>query len=338
MSRLVVSPSPHISEGEDISTVMFDVILALVPAMLVSVYVFGLNALFVIAVTAGSAMLFEYVTRRLLKRQTTIRDYSALLTGIILALNLPPSIPWWTAVAGSFVAIVIAKELAGGLGHNIFNPAAVGRAFLHVSWGVAMGAYLVPLWWQKTGSGFFDFAYLKFNEGVASVATLGSGAVDSITGATPLQLIKPSLDLPGEASISALFFGNVGGSLGETSAFALLIGGLYLIWRKRIDWRVPAVFIGTVALLSLILGGNPLYHVLAGGVMLGAFFMLTDYVTAPITPIGRMIFAAGAGVLTVLMRFYGGFPEGVVYAILFMNALVPLIDRYIKNTAFGRVE
>jgi len=335
MKPLIVSTSPHIARADTVNTVMRDVIIALTPAMLYSVYVFGMNALFILAATAGSAMLFEWVSRRLMNRPVNLGDMSAILTGLLLAMNLPPSIPWWIAVAGSFVAIVIAKELAGGLGHNIFNPALVGRAFVHISWSGAMAVYLVPYWWREAG-GFFSFATMHFNDSVPALMS-GGTVLDTVSGATPLMIVKPSLESTEVVpALSDLFLGGIGGSLGETSALALLIGGLYLIWRDRIDWRVPATFIATVGLFSLILGADPFYHILAGGVMLGAFFMLTDYVTAPVTPVGRIVFAAGAGILTVLMRQVGGFPEGVAYAILFMNALVPLIDKWIKTSALGR--
>lgn len=309
---LVVSSSPHMHSAGDVSTAMRDVCIALIPALLASLYFFGISAALVIITCIVAAAASEIIAQRIMKREVSVRDYSAVITGTLLAFCLPPSLPLWMAAIGSIVAIVIGKQLFGGLGHNIFNPALVGRAFLLASWPLAMTTWTAPL--------------------------------DTVTTATPMGMLKDVTvqHLPGLAN---LFFGNVGGSLGETSAIALLIGGLYLLYRGHIDWRIPGTYIGTVFVLTAIIGAikgfglwYPLYHILGGGLMLGAFFMATDWVTSPITKKGRIIFGLGCGLITVLIRIKGGYPEGVCYSILLMNMVTPLIDRYTKSRIFGGVK
>jgi len=290
---------------------MLDVLIALIPASLAGVYFFGLDAALTIIVCVVSCVLFEYLTRKLLKRSNTISDLSAAVTGLLLALNLPPVIPKWMAVVGSFFAIVVIKQLFGGIGQNFINPALGARVFMLVAYGTKMTRWTAPR---------------------------GVVASDAISAATPLGILKEGGELPGYLD---MFIGKIGGSLGETSALALIIGGLYLLIRKVISWEIPVIYIGTVALLSWILGpdgfmtGDPLFHVLAGGLLIGAIFMATDYTTSPMTKKGAVIYAFGCGLLTVIFRLYTNMPEGVSYAIMLMNVAVPLIDRYTAPKPFG---
>ena len=331
---LLVTASPHIYDPNTVKRAMLDVIIALLPAALLSVYLFGLNALLILIIAPVAAVASEIFVRRSIGRPMVYRDLSAVVAGVILALNLPAGVPWWMPAVGAFVAVAFAKELLGGIGMNMFNPALVGRAFLHVSWSIPMTTWLVPFWWKDTG--FFDLATTQIRGHDVTISSLQGGELDGATGATPLALIRPAFstgeELPGHFE---MFLGNTGGSLGETSALALLLGGLYLLWRSQIDWRIPVSVIGGVAVMALLVGGNPLFHILAGGVFLGAFFMATDWVTSPVTKLGRVIFGVGIGVMTVLIRTYGGFPEGVCYAILLMNGLVPLIDQYTRPRPLG---
>lgn len=320
-NMLIVSSSPHIRSNQSVKRIMLDVIIALVPAMIGSVYFFGLNALKLILVSVASALFFEAVTQKMLKKEVTINDYSAVITGILLAFNLPANAPWWIAVFGTAFAIIIVKQLFGGLGSNFMNPALAARAVLLASWPNVMSNYVLP-------------------------------GVDALTGATPLAIMKYGA---GDASASAtvaqaadampsildMFIGNVGGAIGETSALLLLIGGVYLIVRKVIDWQTPVVYIGTTAVVLLLLGVNTtdlVYHVLGGGLFLGAFFMATDYASGSVTPRGKIIFALGAGLLTALIRVKGGYPEGVSYSILLMNVVAPIIDKYTAPKVFGRAK
>ena len=303
---LVAATSPHIRHRISVSRIMFIVVIALLLPTIGGVYYFGLEALYVILTTVITAQLTEYIIKRLRKKEFVL-DGSAIVTGLLLGLILPPLAPkfLWMAALGSVIAIGIAKEAFGGLGHNIFNPALVGRAFMSASfsgvmtrWAVARGA-----------------------------------EADAFTGATPL---KDSFIEPGTSAVyKALFMGNVGGSIGETSALLILIGGLILILLSVINWRIPLFYIGTVFAFAGIFGGDPLKHILAGGLFLGAFFMATDYVTAPLTDRGKIVFAIGAGILTVCIRKFAGMPEGVCFSILLMNAVTPLIDRYTLPTPFG---
>jgi electron transport complex protein RnfD len=332
-----ISPPPHIKEKIATPQAMYDVVIALIPAFLVAIYFFGLNAIITVAVAVIFACLSEIGARKLFGKKPSLGDGSAIVTGVLLAFTLPPTTPWWMVVVGSFVAIVIAKEVFGGLGANIFNPALIGRAFLMASWTVPMTTWVKPLWWEATS--FADILYGKLDTGFRlSSLTSGTLTLDAITSPTPLALVKPGLKIAETLpTYASLFFGNIGGSLGETSALALLIGGLYLLYKGHITWHIPVSYIATVGILMALLGQDPLYHILAGGLILGAFFMATDWVTSPITNRGRVIFGIGAGVLVVAIRLWGGYPEGVAYSILLMNAATPLIDKYVKPRRFGQV-
>jgi electron transport complex protein RnfD len=287
---------------------MYTVVFALLFPTGAGVYFFGYHALSVIAVSIVAATLTEYAVKRLRKR-AFVMDGSAVVTGLLLALILPPMIPLWMAAVGSVFSIAIVKEAFGGLGHNIFNPSLGGRAFLAACFSVKMTTWVLPM-------GF---------------------GTDAVTTATPLS---SSFIWEGDklSLYRDLFLGSIGGSIGETSALLILIGGILLIVLRIISWRIPVAYIGTVAILTLILGDDVIHHLLAGGLMLGAFFMATDYVTSPITEKGRIIFGIGAGILTVVIRHFGGLPEGVCYSILFMNAITPLIDRYVKVRPYGLVK
>jgi len=288
---------------------MLDVIIALLPATAAGIIFFGLRAALVIAVTVAASVLTEYLMRKGLKREQTISDLSAAVTGLLLALNFPPSIPLWIAIVGAVVAIALIKQLFGGLGQNFMNPALGARVILVVAWAKHMTAWTEPL-------------------------------VDAIASATPLSLLK-SADGGYTYSYLDMFIGKIPGCIGETSALAILLGFLYLLIRKVISWHIPVIYTGTVAVLTWILGpdgiftGDPLYHVLAGGLLLGAVFMATDYVTSPMTRKGQIIYALGCGVLTTLFRLYGNMPEGVSFAIVLMNVVTPLIDRHTIPVAFG---
>ncbi|MCD8234926.1 MAG: RnfABCDGE type electron transport complex subunit D [Cloacibacillus porcorum] len=302
---LVVSSSPHIHSPLDTRTIMGWVLAALAPAGLAGIYFFGLRAAAVMAVCVVSCVAFEYLWERYTKRTITAGDLSAAVTGLLLAYNLPPTIPFWMAVLGSLFAIIVVKQFFGGLGCNIVNPALAARAMMLTSWPVPMTTW----------------------------------TLDGVSGATPLALIKEgSLDkLP---SLTNLFVGNIGGCIGETSALALLIGFALLLYKDIIKWQVPVIYIAVVAALCTVFGRpvGPVYEILAGGLFLGAIFMATDYTTTPITLRGQMIFAVGCGLLTSLIRTWGGYPEGVSYSILIMNLTVPLIDRVTKPRIFGEVK
>lgn len=322
--NLVVSSSPHIRTATTISSAMRDVLIGLTPALIMSLYYFRLAALGVILVSVLTAVLSEYIFQRLTKQEVTINDYSAAVTGLLLAFTLPPNLPLWMAAVGAVAAIIIAKQIFGGLGNNIFNPALIGRAILVASWPAAMTTWISPI------------------DGVTTATPLGilkqAGnlqAIGDVSGASELIAQLPSL--------TDALLGNVGGSLGETSAIALLIGGLFLIYKGHVDWRIPGTYLGTVFVLTTIIGlatgqgmWYPIFHLLTGGLFLGAFFMATDWVTTPITKKGRVIFGLGCGILTVLIRLKGGYPEGVCYSILLMNCVTPLLDRYTKAKVFGR--
>ena len=302
---LIVSSSPHLHSANKVSTAMRDVCIALLPALVGAVYFFGMAAATVILTCVITALLSEVIAQKIMHREVTISDGSAVITGLLLAFCLPSTIPLWIAAIGSAVAIIIGKQFFGGLGCNIFNPALIGRAFLVASWPVAMTTWVTPL--------------------------------DGVTTATPLGILKEGLSeqLP---SLGQLFMGNVAGCLGETSALALIVGGLYLLYKGHIDWRIPFSYLGTVFVVTAVVGADPFFHLLSGGLMLGAFFMATDWVTSPITKKGRLIFGIGCGLLTVIIRLMGGYPEGVCYSILLMNLATPLIDRYTKARVFGGVK
>ncbi|MGI6407082.1 MAG: RnfABCDGE type electron transport complex subunit D [Syntrophaceticus sp.] len=319
---MIVSSSPHMFADVSVSKIMWTVVIALMPAVIFAVYYFGMPALQTLAVGSLSAVAFEAITQKILKKKITVSDGSAFLCGLLLAMCLPPAVPFFVPIVGSFIAIVVAKHSMGGLGYNIFNPAHIGRAALMVSWPVLMTTWTE----MKT-------------------------PIDTITSATPLNILK----LQGyEALIEtfgsqaelykSLFFGLRNGCIGETSVILLVIGGLYLIYKGYIDWVVPGAMIGTVGILTWIFGtngfltGDPLFHMMAGGLILGAFFMATDMVTTPVTKKGKIIFAVGAGAITVLIRLVGGYPEGVCYSILLMNCVTPLIDRFVQPMQYGRSE
>ena len=310
---LTVSASPHIRCDESISKIMWTVNLTLAPAALFSIYRFGMPALTTMLICIAVAVATEYLILKWREKPVTINDGSAFMTGLLLAMNIPATLPWYMSVFGTVAAIAVAKHTMGGLGYNIFNPALVGRAVLLASWPVAM-----TTWPEMTSK------------------------VDGVTSATPLGILK----LQGYEKLVAvfgdkvemyqsLFIGSRSGSMGETSALLLILGGVYLIYRGYINWQVPVVMIGTVGALTAIFGHDPVLHMMSGGLILGAFFMATDMVTTPITVKGQILFAAGAGALTVLIRLLGGYPEGVCYAILLMNCVTPLIDLWIKPAKFG---
>ena len=294
--NLIVSSAPHVVSPVNTSRIMLDVLIALVPAVAMATFVFGMRALLLTAVCAASCVFFEYAVEKILKRDVTISDLSAAVTGVILSLNLPANLPFWMACVGSFIAIVLVKQLFGGMGQNFANPAITARVALFVGFASAMTNFPLPVAQQTA---------------------------DAITGATPLALFAKGLEVP---SNGAMFFGTIGGSMGETSALALLIGGAYLLFKKVIEPTIPACFIGTVAVMAILTGNDPIFHVCAGGVMLCAIFMATDYVTSPITTKGKVIFGIGCGLLTMIIRLFASYPEGVSFAILIMNILTPHID------------
>jgi len=287
---------------------MLEVLMALAPAAVLAVFFFGVRALWIMLVSIAAAVGTEALIQKLTGRPITISDCSAAITGLLLAFSVPASLPLWMVAIGAAIAIAIGKAVFGGLGHNPFNPALVGRAVLLASWPAQMTAWVEP----------FTF----------------------LTTATPLAALGLE---SAQTSYGALFLGAVPGSLGETSALAIIAGGLYLLWRKIIDWRIPAGYIGTVAIFTWIFGGeglcggDPLFHVLSGAVLLAAFFMATDMVTSPVTKLGRLIMGIGCGLITSVIRLWGAYPEGVTYAVLIMNALTPLIDRYTQPRRFGGV-
>lgn len=302
MEKLIVTPSPHISSSRTTATIMRDVVIALIPALIASVIFFGLRALLVEAVCVISCIAFEYASRRVMKRDNTISDWSAVVTGLLLAFNLPVSIPIWVAIIGCFAAIVIVKQLFGGIGQNFANPAITGRIILFVSFASHMTNWLPPFFYKSD--------------------------VDVVSIATPLTDMA-------SANTLDLFLGNVPGCLGETSALALLLGGIYLVVRRVISPTIPLVYIGTVFVLAFCFGQNPVDQIFAGGLMIGAIFMATDYATSPMTTKGKIIFGFGCGLITICIRVFGNYPEGTSFAILFMNIVCPLIDRYTKSKPFG---
>ncbi|MDI3508143.1 MAG: H+/Na+-translocating ferredoxin:NAD+ oxidoreductase subunit [Clostridiales bacterium] len=325
--QLVVSSSPHVRSESSVSGIMLDVVIALVPAVIAAAIFFGMRALFVIGISIATAVLTEALIQYLMKKPVTINDWSAVVTGLLLAFNLPPTAPWWLAVIGSAFAIAIVKQLFGGLSYNFLNPALAARAFLLASWPVRMTA------WAQPGV-----------DAVTTATPLAQPGVDAVTTATPLAILKGTESAGQLPSLMDMFIGNIGGTIGETSALALLIGAAYLLYKRVINWRIPFVYIATVGVLTWILGpdgaftGQPLYHILCGGLILGAFFMATDYVTSPVTPLGQIIMGLGCGIITVVIRLYGGYPEGVSYSILFMNVAAPLIERYTVPKKFGEVK
>ncbi len=322
--NLAISSSPHAHSGASVRGIMLTVIIALTPALLWGFWMFGWPAVVLTATCVAACVGAEALSRRLMKRNLGIGDGSAVVTGILLAMCLPPSLPLFMAVIGAVVAIVLAKQVFGGLGYNPFNPALVGRVFLTISFPFAM------IQWTAPGPSPTDDTH-------------------AVTAATPLAAWETewsgqenTAGFFEEFPLVNLFFGNQAGSFGEVSAFLLMLGGLFLIWRRCVHWQTPVFYLGTVTLISVILYGidsqrylSPAYHLFSGGLMLGAWFMATDMVTSPVTSRGMMVFGAGCGVLTMVIRVWGGYPEGVSFAILLMNAAVPLINRYTRPRVFG---
>ncbi len=324
---LILSSSPHIKSSETIPSIMFQVCLALLPAVAVGIYSFGAHAAWIILLAIVSALAFEAAAQKMMGRPISIRDGSACVTAILLALNLPPTSPWWLVLIGSFFAIVIGKQIYGGLGHNPFNPALVGRVVLLISFPVQMTMWVFP-------------AHPIFQH-----------VADTLSGATPLGWAKTHLMTHGALpatlpfSLQNIFIGQTGGCIGEISALALLIGGAFLLWRKIIPWIIPFTFIATTFVVTGVFWMfhphqylNPLYHVFSGGLLLGAIFMATDMVTNPVTKLGMFLFGVGCGLLTAIIRLFGGYPEGVSFAILLMNAATPLLDRWTRPKVFGEVQ
>lgn len=312
MKKLIVSSSPHIHDKTTTTDIMRDVLIALVPAAVAGVVLFGLRALLTILVCVASAVLSEFLFNVLCKRPQSIKDLSAAVTGLILALCLPAKTELWQAALGSVFAIIVVKCLFGGIGHNFANPAATARVFLLVAFSASVGGGSVPSL---------------------------SSATDLVASATPLEIIKYGSDaqLP---SVLNMLIGNRMGAIGETCVLALILGGIYLIARKIIHWEIPVIYIGTVFVLSLLIKQDltlALYEVLGGGLVLAAFFMITDYVTTPINKSGKLIFALGCGIITVLIRFWGSYPEGVSFAILLMNIVSPYIEKLCTPKPFGKV-
>lgn len=303
---LTVSQAPHIRSNQSVKKIMLDVIIALIPSMIGSVYFYGIDAIRLILVTVVSAVVFEVLIQKMFKKEIRVNDLSAVVTGILLAFNLPAGAPWWVAVFGAGFAIIIVKELFGGIGSNFMNPALAARAALVASWPGIMSAYINP---------------------------------DGMSSATPLTILKNgSGSLP---SIQRMLIGDIGGVIGETSAILLLIGAAYLIIRQIIDWKIPVIYIITTSIVLVLFGVNAsdiIYHILGGGLILGAFFMATDYSSSPVTPKGRIIFALGCGILTALIRIKSNMPEGVSYAILIMNVASPVIEKWTKPRVFGEVK
>jgi H+/Na+-translocating ferredoxin:NAD+ oxidoreductase subunit D len=318
--QLRASIGPHIKEGETVERIMWTVTASLMPAAVVSVYLFGFPALSLLTVSVVSCVFFEYVAQRMMGAKVTVLDGSALLTGLLLGMNLPAGVPFYLPVVGAAVAILITKQLFGGLGYNIFNPALIGRAFILAAWPRLMTTWPVP-------NTTFSFA-----------------RVDATTAATPLAILKEEgyrallSHFPDKAGMYLqMLLGERGGATGEVCIVALLIGAAYLLYKGYITWHIPVSFIGTVAVLTWIFGGDPVLAMVSGGLVLGAFFMATDYVTAPQLKRAQVAFGIGCGAITVLIRLKGGYPEGVCYAIILMNCFTPLLDRAFQTRKFGEV-
>ena len=319
--KLIASSSPHIRSNESTRTIMMDVIIAMIPALIMSVFVFGFRALALTLVSVAACVFWEWGYRKLLKKPQSIGDLSAVVTGMLLAFVCPPELPWWTLIIGAFFSIVVVKQLYGGIGCNFLNPALAGRAFLLASYATAMTTWAIP----------------RIRPDVTSAAT-------------PLQIMKEGTveaftTLTSNYSVSDMFLGKIGGSLGEVSSLCLLVGGVFLLIRKVISWHTPVAYIGTVAILTLIAApagisgvDYMLYNVFGGGLMLGAIFMATDYATSPVTKPGQLIFGIGCGLLTCFIRRFGSYPEGVCYSILIMNCTTWLLDKYIRPTIYGAVK
>ena len=322
-NKFTVSSSPHIRSNEDTYYIMKQVVFALIPAALAAVYYFRVSALYVMFFCILGTVGSEFLWTKLTKRKTTIGDYSAVVTGLLLAFNVPASLPWWMCILGGVFAIVVVKMVFGGLGNNFVNPALAGRAFLLASFPVAMTA------WTKPG-----------------VNWVSSGSLDAVSTATPLSFLKSGLEgftklKASGVSLVDITVGNIGGCIGETCAILILLGGIYLIYKGIISYIMPVFYLGTIFVLTFLLGGFnfefALFEILTGGVMLGGFFMLTDYTTSPMTKKGQIIYAILAGIIASVIRLYGGYPEGCSYSILLANVAAPLIDKFVNNRVFGEV-
>ena len=319
--KLIASSSPHIRSNENTRSIMLDVIIAMLPALVWAIYNFGFKALISVVVSIVACLFWEWLYRKLLKKPQSIGDLSAVVTGMLLAFVCPPELPWWALIIGAFFSIVVVKQLYGGIGCNFLNPALAGRAFLLASYATAMTSWAIP----------------QIRPDVTSAAT-------------PLQIMKEGTSeafttLLSNYSISDMFLGKIGGSLGEVSSLCLLVGGVFLLIRKVISWHTPVAYIGTVAILTLIAApagisgvDYMLYNVFGGGLMLGAIFMATDYATSPVTKPGQLIFGLGCGLLTCFIRRFGSYPEGVCYSILIMNCTTWLLDKYIRPTIYGALK
>ena len=322
--KLIASSSPHIRSNESTRTIMMDVIIAMIAALIMSVFVFGFRALALTLVSVAACVFWEWGYRKLLKKPQSSGDLSAVVTGMLLAFVCPPTLPYWMIIIGAFFAIVVVKQLFGGIGKNFVNPALAGRAALVASYaGTMSGA------WADPPAGWVPLA----------------GTADVVTAATPLAYKKTGdmAGLTSQYSVTDMFLGNIGGSLGEISALLLIVGGAYLIWRKVISWQTPAAYIATVAVLTVLFpkaGGAEymLYSIFGGGLFLGAFFMATDYATSPVTKKGQLIYGIGCGLFTVFIRYFGSYNEGVCYSIMVMNCCTALIDKYTKPVRFGVVK
>ena len=319
---LTISSSPHIRAGHSTASIMRDVCIALTPALLFSIWLYGFRVLTVTLVSVAACVFFEWAYRRMMKKDNTVRDGSAALTGLLLAMVSPPSVPYWVIVLGGAFAILVVKQLYGGIGKNFLNPALAGRALMMTSWASIMTAWAKPHTWLNIASNY-----------------TAEGALDGITAATPLAALKSGA-IPDQGLLNA-FLGNIGGSIGEASALLLLLGGVYLVARKVISARIPLCFLGTVAVLSFLFprGNDRLgwtaWQLCSGGVMLGAIFMATDYVTSPFTNKGKVLFGCGCGLITAAIRVFGNYAEGVTFAILLMNILVPYINDLTMTKPLG---
>jgi electron transport complex protein RnfD len=330
MSNLIISPSPHQIGSNSVQKLMYGVLIALLPTLFVSIYFFGLGAIVLVLTSVIACIIFEFaISKWILKKQPSIRDGSAAITGLLLAFNLPSNLPVWIIIIGAFVAIAIGKMSFGGLGNNPFNPALVGRVFLLISFPVQMTSWPNP----------------------SPITHKFLGYIDVTTGATPLGVLKETVRNGADVTSTLadkypdymqFLYGNMGGSCGEIAGLAILIGLVYMLWKKIITWHIPGSILGSVILFTGILWlvnpvkfADPLFHLLTGGLLLGAVFMATDYVTSPMSKKGMIIYGLGIGLLTIVIRIWGAFPEGVSFAILIMNAFVPLINIYIKPNRFG---
>lgn len=319
--KLIATSSPHIREKTDTRIIMRDVIVAMLPALVIAVWSWGVRPLIATVVSAAGCVFFEWLYRKILHKSSTIGDLSAVVTGMLIAYVVPAGIPYWMLLVGDFFAIFVVKQLYGGIGKNFLNPALAGRAVLLAAYAPAMTRWAAPM---------------------TKLGLIGSTA-DAVTAPTPMAMMKEGTlaELASTYRLSDMFIGRIGGSIGEVSALMLLVGGAYLLLRKVISWQIPVAYIGTVAVLTFIFprGNDPLqwmlYNVLGGGLLLGAIFMATDYATSPVTKKGQLIFGLGCGLLTVMIRYFGSYPEGVCYSILVMNCTTWLIDKYVKPTRFG---